>query len=1015
MRKSIPLMTLASAIGFALAGAGFASSMDAHAATLSAAPTATAVDQTSGNQTYIIIFAEAGLEHYQGSVAGLQATAPKGVAGQRKVDVNSTPSHAYAAYLATQRAQHVSAIGSAIGRPLNVTHNYAITVNGISANLSGAEAATIASLPGVKSIKPAGFQHLVTYRGPKFIGADKIWDGTDTPDNVGTKGQGIVAGDLDGGTNSTHPSFANDPVCGFSETAPKLTAVDCSTTDNNGMCNGPNPEANPGYGHGVHTSSTIAGNTIDNTVTPPPLLPDGVTMSGVAPCAAIHQYKVCQTDTCDGSAIFAGIQNAIADQVDVVNFSISGGTSPWNDNDRDFLDMINADVFVAAAAGNLQTGETDPHGKVNHLGPWMMTVAASTQDEDIGPQLQVTGPGTPPADIAAILLTPGSTTLVGDTVDLDGKTLLSDPDNIAGCTDTGGFPQNYFSGAIALVRRGASDAGGTACSFTEKITNAYNSGAVLVVIANNQAGSISMDTTGAPDVPAFSIGDVHIGDDLIAFVDANNPPPGSADTVFVDGFDGSDPIITGTQANYHHENAISPVQGDVLASFSYRGPTHAPVADETKPDISAPGVDIYAALDQQDGNYGLMSGTSMATPHTTGSAALIRAVHPDWSVEEVRSALMMTATNADGVEEDGTTPWIIDDVGSGRVDLTKAALAGLTMDETYANFLAANPSATPPGDVKTLNVAQLRNTSCTTSCTWTRTVKNQLSTQGSWNVTASTDPAFSVSASPATFTLPPGATQAITFTATTSGDVSAIRFGNVVLQEANGQAPDQHITVAVQDAGAPPPPPPSVDCHNNVCNLMVDGLPATGGSFNTLGCGATPCTFLWLNRFSPQPTDYPITLNTVQTIFSSTGTAVGDTFDIYIYQDSDNDPTNGATFKGSVLGQTVASPQNSLQTITIPGGLALTGSGDILIAMVTRTPSPYPGSADDAVADQQRSWIGGLGSTIANPPNLTALALEHPGDALAGFDHNWIIRAQGTNASGPIAFGSDGSGQKAAK
>ena len=130
----------------------------------------------------------------------------------------------------------------------------------------------------------------------------------------------------------------------------------------------------------------------------------------------------------------------------------------------------------------------------------------------------------------------------------------------------------------------------------------------------------------------------------------------------------------------------------MLANFSYRGPTLGQYADETKPDITAPGVNIYAALDDQDGNYGLMSGTSMATPHVTGSAALIRAVHPDWTPTEVKSALLTTATNADGTQEDGTTTWTIDQVGHGRVDLTKAALAGLTMDETGAHYLAANPS-----------------------------------------------------------------------------------------------------------------------------------------------------------------------------------------------------------------------------------------------------------------------------------------------------------------------------------
>src|SRR5690606_12398492 len=232
-------------------------------------------------------------------------------------------------------------------------------------------------------------------------------------------------------------------------------------------------------------------------------------------------------------------------------------------------------------------------------------------------------------------------------------------------------------------------------------------------------------------------------------------------------------------------------QGDVLADFSYRGPTPAPLADLTKPDIIGPGVDIYAALDDASGNYGFMSGTSMSSPHLAGAAALIRSVRPDWTVSEVKSALMSTATRAAGTQENGTTPWNIDDVGSGRADLTKAALAGLTLDETFANYLAANPSGGSV-DVKDLNIPALRNLNCTPNCSWTRTFKNQLDVQGTWEIDAETGGAFAVSASPSSFTLAPGATQSVTFTATPNGSLTSITFGYVTLTENAGQAPEQH-------------------------------------------------------------------------------------------------------------------------------------------------------------------------------------------------------------------------------
>ena len=769
MGKPLRTKSLAAAVSLA-----FVSAIGLPAVHAAQAPYAksAAAAPSAAEEIYIVTFVDAGLLHYTGDVRGIQATAPRAL-NQRKLDANSPAALEYKDFLAAQREAYLATIQSTIGRALAVTHSYSVTQNGVAAMMNGAEAAAISRLPGVKAVRAAGVEHLDTYRGPVYIGADKIWDGTATPTNTGTLGQGIVAAVLDGGTNADHPSFANDSACGFDGSNPKLDAADCSTSTG-GICNGPTPEANPGFGHGVHTSSTVAGNTLDNTATPAPALPNGRSMSGVAPCAAINHYKVCQTNSCGGADIVAGIENAISDGADVLNFSISGGTSPWADNDRRFLDAVEADILVAASAGNNTQADPTVIGRVNHRGPWVMTVAASTQDELIGPSLSVVGPGTPGPEVQNIPLTPGSTTPASSTPTYSGEPLKTYPTNIEGCTDSGGIPAGTFTDSVALVRRGT-------CTFTEKITNAFNAGAEMVVIANNQAGSISMDTTGAPAVPAFSIGSQATGDALIAFVNANNPNT-TADV---------SPVGVGA------------TQGDVLADFSYRGPTPAPLADLTKPDITAPGVNIYAALDDTSGQYGFMSGTSMSGPHAAGAAALVRSVRQDWSVSEVKSALMTTATNESGTQEDGTTAWNIDDVGSGRVDLTKAALAGLTLDETIANYLNSNPSGGSV-NIKALNIPSLRNLTCTPTCSWTRTFKNQLDTQGTWNITSDIAGTVVLEASPSTFTLAPGATQTVTFTASPTTTLTNIVFGNVVLTENVGQSPAQHLTVAVRGTGTGP-------------------------------------------------------------------------------------------------------------------------------------------------------------------------------------------------------------------
>jgi len=984
MFRPIRFVSLTAAIGVALGGGLL--SADALAASAQTVSAPVQLTSAQGAGSYIITFTEEGLLHNRGG-GTFQATAPDAT-HQRKLDVHSAAAVAYADHLKSQRDAHLAVIKSALGRNLAASHVYSITRNGMSANLTAAEAAKIAALPGVKSVRPAGIQQQVIYRGPKFIGADTIWNGANTPGNIGTKGEGIVFGDLDGGTSSSNPLFANDPVCGFRASKPKLIAVDCSATDVNGFCAGPDPEANPGFGHGVHTSSTVAGNTIDNTVVPAPLIPNGVTMSGVAPCAAIHQYKVCQTNQCAGADILAGIENAIADQVDVLNFSISGGTDPWNDNDRDFLDAVNADVFVAAAAGNLQTGETDPHSLVNHLGPWVTTVAASTQDQIIGPEVALVSPAppVPPPDLTHIQLTPGSTTLVATTADFAGMPIQFYASNVLGCTATGGFPANYFNGGVALIRRGT-------CSFVEKITNATNASASLVLVANNQTGSITMATTGTT-TPSFSMSQVN-GDALFTALAGYIPAPAPADRVFADGYEAFSGVIA------YSRDVISATQGDVIASFSYRGPVEAPTVDSTKPDISAPGVNIYAGTDPASGDYQFMSGTSMATPHVTGSAALIRSVHPDWTVPEVKSALMMTATNTNGVLEDGLTPWTVDDVGSGRVDLTQAALAGLTMDETFANFLAADPATA--GDAKTLNLPLLRNMTCNPNCTWTRTFKNRLATPGNWNITSVHDTTFAVTITPSSFALAPGATQSVTFKATPNTLLTSPAFGNFILTEASALSPPEHVTIAVKSTSAPPA---TVVCTSGNCTFKADLLVT---SFSGLGC-ASYCGFTWLNRFTPSPADYPITLTAVQTIFASPAgwNASGDKISVFVYQDNDSDPSNGAVGVGTPTEYTIGTPVNAFVNITLDTPLVLNGPGDVIIALsnpnvsnVGSRPAPL-----DAGPFLGRSWIGDPPADGLTNPDLTTLNLGLNSDPVVlGINKNYLIRATGTNASGPIVLG----------
>jgi Fibronectin type-III domain len=178
---------------------------------------------------------------------------------------------------------------------------------------------------------------------------------------------------------------------------------------------------------------------------------------------------------------------------------------------------------------------------------------------------------------------------------------------------------------------------------------------------------------------------------------------------------------------------------------------------------------------------------------------LIKAVHPTWTPIQIKSALMMTAFNG-GTKENGITPWLPDDVGNGRVDLTKAALAGLIMDESFDNFLAADPST--GGDPKTLNLPSMRNTSCNIVCTWKRTVTSSLGASATWNVAAQNPAGVAITVSPSSFTIAPGQSRTLTITATLNQAQAGIAFGGITLTPSGLPAvPVARMPVAVSGTG----------------------------------------------------------------------------------------------------------------------------------------------------------------------------------------------------------------------
>lgn len=336
------------------------------------------------------------------------------------------------------------------------------------------------------------------------------------------------------------------------------------------------------------------------------------------------------------------------------------------------------------------------------------------------------------------------------------------------------------------------------------------------------------------------------------------------------------------------------VQPDELAFFSLLGPV---AFDVIKPDLQAPGVDILAAIANSGGPggpnlVGLMNGTSMATPHLTGSAALLLGSHPDWTPAEVKSALMMTAKEAGLTKADGTTPSDYFDRGAGRPQDFAATRAGLVLDATGLDFDNADPAK--GGDPRALNLASLACAACIGSSSFVRRFRSTQDHLVTWtpSVAPGSDAALALTFGAASFPAPALQTAApLTITLDTSALASdgAYHFAEVVLTPDDPMLPPLHLPVAAQV------PHPTVDAAPNP--IAITGV----------GSASASATLTVFNRGGP-------TLNVAQT---TSGTA----FKLWARQTSA--ATNGyASVKYTSLGAG-DSDAFAAEDFTISGNVAV--------------------------------------------------------------------------------------------
>ena len=577
----------------------------------------------------------------------------------RKIDFKSQPVKSYRAQLNQKRNEFKQWLRANAPRA-KVTGEYDVALNAVAVQLNGTPLATITAAPMVQSAEYNALYHPTLSESYKIINASGAWAAAGGRANAGA---GIKIGDIDTGIDVAHPFF--DPT-GFSYPPgfPKCDAADSASHHQDQDClhvsekvivakvfynkaHNQGLDAEAIQDHGTHTAGIAAGVTGKTAVVNGVSIDD---MSGIAPGAWLGNYNVFPGGVLDARSedILNAVDAAIEDGMDVLNLSLGGGYHGNNDLLAIGLDnAVDAGVVVAVAAGNSGPGQgtLESPGRARKI----ITVGGSTNQHFVGQ------PFTYPAG--------GGTTVgaaVGDFDPLPAASFNLFDTHSNGCTSV----DPAASGKLAIIDRGT-------CTFSQKVANANAAGAIAVLIINNVAGDpIAMArTAGFNDaLPA-----VMIGKNEGAALRTSGATTASAEATF--------------------QEFVTPANADIAYGNSSQGPTLVDFA--VKPDIASVAVNVLSSITcvnkpagcPGDGSgWAFFTGTSMATPHIAGGAAVLLQLHPAWTPAQIKSALV---NNADLVVKDAVTG--THDVGptlqgAGREDLSAAAASTTWIDPASASF-----------------------------------------------------------------------------------------------------------------------------------------------------------------------------------------------------------------------------------------------------------------------------------------------------------------------------------------
>ena len=627
----------------------------------------------SSEHVWIVELAEKPVTAYDGSIKGYKATK---INKQQKINPNSPDVVKYVSYLTSRQNSVLNQVGG--GTKL---HSYGYVYNGFAAKLTEAQAAALKQTPGILAVTKDEAYPLDTSTTPEFLGltADGgAWSQV--------KGENVIIGIVDGGIWPEHPSFSDrtgtngngskDGKLSYQQIpgwhgkcvpGENFTAANCNQKligaryYNAGWGGNAGIDAQLPHeynsprdfgGHGTHTASTAGGNEMVPISGAAEVFGQ---ISGIAPRARIAAYKVCW-QTPDGGSCFnsdsvAAIDQAVADGVDVINFSISGSRTNFRDPvEIAFLFAADAGIFVAASAGNSGPAAST----VAHPGPWLTTVAASSHDRNYDAVLTLgNGSSYTGASVNQTFLPLAPMIYAANAVKAGGNAAQA---SLCFSSLDGGnsLDPELVAGKIVLCDRGVT-------ARVNKSLAVKEAGGIGMVLANVSASTLNGDIHSVPSI--------HVNE-----------------TVRVQLLN----YIAAEQANAEAQISASyfaPVDAPFIAGFSSRGPLIAGDGDVLKPDVTAPGVDILAAV-APPGNGGELfasyQGTSMSSPHVAGLAALLKEKHPNWSPMAIKSAMMTTAYDIKGNVSDAARAFL---QGAGHVMPNSALDPGAVYDSGYTDWL----------------------------------------------------------------------------------------------------------------------------------------------------------------------------------------------------------------------------------------------------------------------------------------------------------------------------------------